>query len=80
MDCLLGAVEYDNDRVGQEQLEAARNSAKACHEDEPLAYDDVNGSVLDVKEVKKARAKELEYFAKMGVYIRVPLRRCWELT
>ena len=61
-------------------MQAVRGMKSYCHDEDIVAVDDVNGKALNLKEVMKARKKELEYFKKMGVYVRVPLRRCWELT
>ena len=51
------------------------------HEDEgEIAYDDVSGQPLDPAQVRRARAEEIEYFKKHGVYVKVPISRCWQLT
>ena len=44
----------------------------------PEAWDDVNNVFLDAEEVKKARALEMEFFHKLGVYKRVPRARIKE--
>ena len=36
------------------------------------ATDDVSGAALNPESVKKARAEEMEFFKRMGVYIKVP--------
>ena len=36
------------------------------------ARDDITGAALDIEEVRKARAEELDFFRKMGVYRKVP--------
>ena len=38
----------------------------------PEAWDDVNNVFLDPEQVKKARAEEMDFFRKLGVYKRVP--------
>ena len=54
-------------------MNEAKISSENCHDkDLEIAFDDVNGKRLNVKEVKIARIKELEYFTKMGVYKAVP--------
>ena len=46
----------------------------------PEAWDDVNNVFLDPEEVKKARAVEMDFFRKFGVYKRVPKSRIKELN
>ena len=46
----------------------------------PEAWDDVNNVFLDPEEVKKARAIEMDFFRKLGVYKRVPKSRIKELS
>ena len=46
--CLLGAVSYDASSSGHEKLEEARRSARACHEEDMVAVDDVNGKALNL--------------------------------
>ena len=69
-------------RIDRKEVEAMRANAKQCHdEDENLiAYDDVTGAALDPKRVQQARADEMEYFRKMGVYCKVPKSKCFQLT
>ena len=49
------------------------------HEDEARndleAWDDVTGAMLDPKEVRKARLKELQYIHEKKVWIKIPRRR-----
>ncbi len=45
-----------------------------------IAWDDISGEYLDPEKVKVARKAEMEYYRKMGVYRRVPLRECIEKT
>ena len=54
----MGAVTFDASSAGYEKLEEAKNSARACHEEDVIAVDDVNGKWLDLQEVMKARKKE----------------------
>ena len=43
----------------------------ALHESEFEAIADVSGAVLDESKVRQARAVEMEFFERMGVYTRV---------
>ena len=45
-----------------------------------IAWDDVNGVDLDPELVKKARREEVEFYKTMGVYEKVPLSECFEVT
>ena len=52
-------------------------------EDNPdleTAWDDVSGAELDPKEVKRARAEEVEYVRKMKLYNKVPIEECYQKT
>ena len=44
------------------------------------AVDDVNGEALDVEEVRNARAEELEFMHKFGVYEEAGTDECWART
>jgi hypothetical protein len=48
--------------------------------DEPEFWDDLSGEALDTREVRKARKEELEEFRKQGVYTKVPIKECWDVT
>ena len=50
---------------------ALREAMSALHESEFEAIDDVSGAVLDESKVRQARAVEMEFFVRMGVYTRV---------
>ena len=43
-------------------------------------WDDLSGKRLDPKLVKEARKEEMVEFGKHGVYVKVPVSRCWEET
>ena len=43
-------------------------------------YDDVTGGRLCDREAAEARKKEIEYFRKMQVYVKVPKDECWQKT
>jgi hypothetical protein len=43
-------------------------------------WDDVSGKTLCPKLVKKAREEEMKEFTKHGVYMKVPLEECYEVT
>lgn len=45
-----------------------------------VAWDDVSGKYLNPDEVRKARAAEIEYYRKMGVYKKVPITECLAKT
>ena len=49
------------------------------HEDE-CAVDEQSGGVLDPGLVKVARRSEIDYFRNMGVYEKVPIKECWDVT
>ena len=44
------------------------------------AWDDVSGADLDPKAVRVARAEEIAYVRKMGVYTKVPMNECLTKT
>ena len=60
----------ENDDMMNKELFALR-----VKNGEAWATDDVSGAILDPNEVRKARALEIEYFRKMGVYTKVPRSR-----
>lgn len=43
-----------------------------------VAWDDVPGAELDLKQVKKAQAEEVEYIHKMHFYDKVPIEECYK--
>ena len=43
-------------------------------------WDDLSGKRLKPELVKKARAEEMAEFRKHGVYVKVPVKMCWEET
>ena len=45
-----------------------------------FATDDVSGTSLDPRLVKKPRQEEMRYFKEMGVYVKVPKQECWSQT
>ena len=57
-------------------------AAAWLHEPEPeqWARDDVSGEPLDSALVRRARAEEIDYFRQMGVYRKVPVSKCIEVT
>jgi hypothetical protein len=60
-------------------VSAGRNAADVLHEDE-CAVDDQSGGVLDPGLGKAARRSEIDYFRSMGVYEKVPIKECWDVT
>ena len=44
------------------------------------AYDDVSGQPLDPALMIKARKSEIEYFRDTGVYEKVDIKECWNVT
>ena len=44
--------------------------------DTDIVWDDISGKYLDPAGVRTARAAEVEYYNKMGVYIKVPTSEC----
>ena len=44
------------------------------------AWDDINDDFLDADKVKEARAAEMSYYRKMGVFKNVPIKECFEKT
>ena len=56
-----------------------RNAADVLHKDE-CAVDDQSGGVLDPGLVKAACRCEIDYFRSMGVYEKVPIKECWDVT
>ena len=43
-------------------------------------WDDLSGKRLNPKLVKEARKEEMVEFGKHGVYVKVPIQRCWDET
>jgi hypothetical protein len=60
------------------KLTGAKGPAEALHEE--MAFDDQSGAELIPAEVKKARKSEIEYFKSMNVYVKVPVKECWDVT
>jgi len=49
-------------------------------EEEARAFDDVTGEELDSREVRKARDMEVGEIRKHKVYIKTPIKTCWDKT
>ena len=65
--------------TGQQYLDGS--PAEVLHESEPeFDADDQTGGVLDPKLVRKARQAEIVYLREMGVYGKVPIEECWQVT
>ncbi len=47
---------------------------------EVMYWDDITGMPLDYEGVMAARAEELEVFRKFGVYHKVKLNECYDVT
>ena len=62
-----------------EKTATIKGVANNCHESDE-AFDDVTGAYLDPKLVREARAAEIQYFRKLGVYKKVPISKCFETT
>ena len=45
-----------------------------------IAYDDVSGTNLDPVKVKQARREEMDYIRKLGVYRKVSISKCLQMT
>ena len=43
-------------------------------------WDDMSGKELDWELVAAARTEEMEEFRKHQVYVKVPIKECWEKT
>ena len=56
-----------------------RSPPEMLHEDEN-AEDDQSGGELLPELVKVARKVEIEYFRSRGVYDKVPIKECWDVT
>ena len=69
------AVDEVEEREGDEESEDWMKQ----HDGEPM-WDDASGKPLDPKLVGEAREEELREFRKLGVYIKVPVSRCWDAT
>ena len=77
-------LEGGEDRVGSQRLGIAElqrhmDSLYSRH-GVPEAWDDMNDVFLDASAVRRARAEEMEFFKKLGVYKRVPRSRFAELN
>ena len=81
-------LESSNEEVSSRDLmNTARGLAKKYQTvEEPIdesmevAWDDVSGATLDPKQVKRARAEEVEYIHKMHLYDKVPIEECRKKT
>ena len=49
-------------------------------DDTDIAWDDISGKHLDPAGVRKARAAEIDFYRKMGVYVKVPTSECFAKT
>ena len=58
---------------------SGRSPSEMLHEDD-YAEDDQSGGDLLPELVKVARKSEIEYFRSMGVYDKVPIKECWDVT
>ena len=43
-------------------------------------WDDITGVELDPKLVEQARQEEIKTFKDMGVYVKAPIKECWDKT
>ena len=43
-------------------------------------FDDISGEPLDAEGVKEARKEEIREVRKHEVYVKVPLKECWDAT
>eukprot|EP00973_Karenia_brevis_P012630 1713512-Karenia_brevis.AAC.1 len=78
---LIGIL--DMDETNQRDIKEAGAESDRLHDDhdsDMIAVDDVTGALLDVRLVKEAREAEMRYFRRMGVYRKVPIRKCIEQT
>eukprot|EP00973_Karenia_brevis_P093559 12417904-Karenia_brevis.AAC.1 len=78
---LIGSFEVD--RISKEDLKDMEKKSNGLHEDhdqDMIAIDDVTGARLDIRLVREAREAEMKYFKKMGVYRKVPIQKCFEMT
>ena len=72
-----------SDDLAKEAEQFKQRYRTAEEEDDPnleTAWDDVSGAELDPKEVKRARAEEVEYVRKMKLYTKVPIDECYKKT
>ena len=84
-DSKLFICSVDSGAVTDDELNEAQAGEGKCHEapaeDEGgIAWDDVNNCELNYKMVQEARKAEMDYFRKMQVYKKVPIRRCKDMT
>ena len=58
---------------------SGRSPSEMLHEDEYADEDQSAGELLP-ELVKVARKAEIEYFRSIGVYDKVPIKECWDVT
>ena len=66
--------------VPDEETFTAEDWSNFYSEDWETFVDDVHGTPLRSDLVREARAEELRWIRKAGIYSRVPLRQCYERT
>eukprot|EP00973_Karenia_brevis_P041501 5742611-Karenia_brevis.AAC.1 len=71
------------DSTSDKEIKMAKARSDELHDDHDrcmIAVDDVTGALLDIKLVREAREAEMKYFRRMGVYRKVPIAKCIEMT
>ena len=68
------------ERWVQEIHKAVEDQVEAEEEQEYIAWDDVKGGRLNVKDVKAARREEVGYMKRRGIWSEKPIEECWQKT
>ena len=80
----LNNENVDNGKSMREEAEKIKNKLPTADEDGEeemmTAWDDVSGAELDPKAIRDARAEEIAYVRKMGLYTKVPIKECMVKT
>lgn len=75
-----GATSRELMNVAKELASKYRIVEEPISDEVEMVWDDVSGAEFDPTQVKRARAEEVEYVRKMGLYNKVPIRQCYEKT
>lgn len=73
-------VESPGERTGSPSDDLHEADAGYTMEDGTVAFDDQSGGRLKPEYVTQARKGEIKYFKDMGVYEKVDIGECWEVT
>ena len=64
----------------EETISQACNRVMKCMQVEEEFWDEMSGKKLDPERVRRAREEEMIEIYKHEVYVKVPIKQCWERT